>query len=224
MILQSKQKCWRLTITFLLLASFAACGVSSGEAVPLILNTQSKNDLLRIKNYLEGIKTLKGGFLQVSSNGDLASGKIFLSKPGRARFEYNPPSPILLIADGTFLVFIDRDLEQTTHVFLNSTPLRMLVSENIDFKEDVTVTKIARGPGTLNITFKDSEEPEKGSISLLFSDKPLRLRKWSVIDSQTIETTVTLTNIQTGIELDPNLFVVSVEQFPWMKIEDDTLR
>ena len=135
-----------------------------------------------------------------------------MSRPGRMRFEYDPPESILMIADGLFFVYIDRDLEQTTHVFLKSTPLSFLVQEKIVFKGDVTVTEIERPPGILQIKIKKTKEPELGSIQLVFSDKPLALRKWVVVDTQNIMTTVNLTGIQTGIKLDPKLFTFSTKK------------
>ncbi|HHZ75373.1 MAG TPA: outer membrane lipoprotein carrier protein LolA, partial [Rhodospirillales bacterium] len=114
--------------------------------------------------------------------------------------------------DGLFFVYIDRDLEQTTHVFLKSTPLSFLVQEKIVFKGDVTVTKIERSPGILQIKIKKTKEPELGSIQLVFSDKPLLLRKWVVVDTQNIITTVNLTGIQTGIKLDPKLFTLPTKK------------
>ena len=111
-----------------------------------------------------------------------------------------------------FFVYIDKDFEQTTHVFLKSTPLSFLVQENITFIGDVTVTKIERPPGILKIKIHKTKEPELGSIQLVFSDKPLALRKWVIVDTQNIITTVNLTGIQTGIKLDPNLFTLSTEK------------
>ena len=185
--------------------------VLAEDVVPVEMTIQDKKDLKRVAVYLEAIKTLRGGFLQVSSNGRVSSGKIFMSRPGRMRFEYDPPESILMIADGLFFVYIDRDLEQTTHVFLKSTPLSFLVQEKIVFKGNVTVTKIERPPGILQIKIKKTKEPELGSIQLVFSDKPLLLRKWVVVDTQNIITTVNLTGIQTGIKLDPTLFTFSTK-------------
>ena len=89
-------------------------------AVAARLTAQNKIDLKRVENYLESLSTLKSGFLQISSNGGVASGKFFMSRPGKLRFEYDPPASILIISDGIFLIYIDKDLDQVTHVFLKS--------------------------------------------------------------------------------------------------------
>ena len=200
----------KLSVVFVTACLSCATGVAdnlAGRALPKILNVQDKVDLKRLETYLENIKTLKGRFLQVSSDGGVATGTVFMSRPGLMRFEYDPPETILLISDGLFFMFIDKYSEQITHVFLKSTPLYFLIRENVQLSGDVTVTKIERTPAVLRVTVQDTEEPENGSITLVLSDKPLTLRKWIVIDPQNIETSVTLTGVQTGIQLDPELFV-----------------
>ena len=129
-----------------------------------------------------------------------------MSRPGKIRIEYNPPSPILIIADGIFLIYIDKELDQVTHVFLKSTPVNFLVRKDIRMDGDITVTKVRRSPGILRLTVQDTDEPEKGSLTLIFADNPLVLRKWSIIDAQNIQTNVTLTDVETGMKLAPKLF------------------
>ena len=175
----------------------------------MTLTSQDQRDLIRVKEYLEEIKTLKGNFLQVDSNGETKSGTFFIARPGRLRFEYDPPEPILLIADGFYFIYIDKELDQITHVFLKSTPISFILRENIEFQGAVTVTNVERSPGILQITVTKTTEPETGSITLLFSEKPLLLKKWKVIDSQNSLTTVNFSGLQTGIKLDPNLFIYS---------------
>ena len=175
-------------------------------AVAARLTAQDKIDLKRVEDYLERLSTLKGRFLQTSSNGNVASGKLFISRPGKLRFEYDPPASILMISDGIFLIYIDKDLDQVTHIFLKSTPVNFLVREDIRMDGDITVTKITRSRGLLRLTIRDTDEPGKGSMTLIFADKPLALRKWTVIDAQNIRTNVMLAGVETGMKLDPRLF------------------
>ena len=170
------------------------------------LTAQDKVDLKRVEDYLERLSTLKSRFLQTSSNGNVASGKLFISRPGKIRFEYDPPASILMISDGTFLIYIDKDLDQVTHIFLKSTPVNFLVREDIRMDGDITVTKITRSRGLLRLTIRDTDEPEKGSMTLIFADKPLALRKWTIIDAQNIRTNVMLADVETGMTLDQRLF------------------
>lgn len=176
------------------------------KAIAARLTEQDRTDLKRVEKYLESLSTLKSGFIQISSNGGVASGKLFISRPGKLRFEYDPPASILMISDGIFLVYIDKDLDQVTHIFLKSTPVSFFVREDIRMDGDITVTKIGRSPGVIRLTVQETDEPEKGSLTLIFADKPLALRKWTVIDAQNIQTNVTLTGLETGMTLDPKLF------------------
>ena len=200
-------------ITYTIITMVLPCGAlltstkaEAETAVAARLTAQNKIDLKRVENYLESLSTLKSGFLQISSNGGVASGKFFMSRPGKLRFEYDPPASILIISDGIFLIYIDKDLDQVTHVFLKSTPVNFLVREDIQMDGDITVTKIGRTPGVLRLTVQDTDEPEKGSLTLIFADNPLALRKWSVVDAQNIRTNVTLTGLETDMTLDPKLF------------------
>ena len=122
------------------------------------------------------------------------------------RIEYDPPSPILIIANGTFLIFIDKDLEQVDRYLLKFTPVNFLLQEDIQMEGNITVASFERARGFLRITVQETNEPERGSLTLTFADKPLMLRKWTVLDSQQIRTNVMLTGIESGMELDTKLF------------------
>ncbi|MBT3916052.1 MAG: outer membrane lipoprotein carrier protein LolA [Rhodospirillaceae bacterium] len=191
-----------------LLAVAATASVSAAsEAIAAKLSAESQQDLKRIETFLNGMKTLRAGFLQVSSNGAVATGKLIMSRPGKMRFEYDPPAPIMMIADGVFLIYIDKELEQVTHLWLSNTPIGFLVEEDIKLTGDVTVTKFEKGPNILRATLARTKEPEQGTITMIFSDQPLALRKWVITDPQGIRTTVTLSNLEDGIKIDPKLFV-----------------
>ncbi len=181
------------------------------NAVPAKLSAQDKADLEQVRQYFQSLKTLRGRFLQAASNGSVASGKLYLSRPGRLRFEYDPPTPILMVADGIFLIYVDKNLKQVTHILLGSTPIGILVQDEFKLSGDITVTRVQRSPGVLRVTIKDTEEPEKGSITLAFSRAPLALRKWTVVDARNIATDVTLTGVETGVLLDKELFIFREE-------------
>ena len=198
--------CTTITMALLWCVILMPTVAEAEAAVAARLTEQDKIDLKRVEDYLKSLSTLKSRFLQTSSNGSIASGKLFVSRPGKLRFEYDPPASILMISDGTFLIYIDNDLDQVTHVFLKSTPVNFLVREDIRMDGDITVTKIKRSPGLISLTIRDTDEPEKGSMTLIFADKPLALRKWTVIDAQNIQTNVMLVEVETGMMLDKRLF------------------
>ena len=163
-------------------------------------------DIARIQAYLNGIHTLKAHFIQVAPNGATAQGTAWLDRPGRMRFQYDPPSPLLLVAGHGLVVFHDASLDQTSNIPLGSTPLGILLADHVVLSGDVTVTGMRRLPGQIGLTLVRTAHPTEGSLTLVFTDNPLTLRQWTVEDAQGQRTTVTLTNIEMGGTFDQNLF------------------
>jgi outer membrane lipoprotein-sorting protein len=122
------------------------------------------------------------------------------------RFEYDPPSPILLIADRFYVYYVDKELVQMSKVGLKSTPAWLLLRDPITF-DDLVVTRFERGANTLRVTVVENAEPDHGSLTMVFSSPPLALRQWTIVDQQRKATTVSLSNEQFGMALDPKLFV-----------------
>jgi outer membrane lipoprotein-sorting protein len=180
--------------------------ILSSQPIAANLSVQDNTDLHRIEAYLNDIKAMRANFLQVSSNGEVSTGVLLMLRPGKIRFEYDPPNPILLIADGVYLRYIDKDLEQVTHLWQENTPISVLVKENIRLSGDITVTKLSRGANTLSASLINSKYPDNGSIKIIFSDNPLSLKKWVIIDPQGIKTTITLNKKERSISIDPSLF------------------
>jgi outer membrane lipoprotein-sorting protein len=180
--------------------------IPSGRAE---LSDTDKADIARAEAYLNGFETLKARFVQIAPDGGLAEGDVFLRRPGRLRFEYDPPVPLLIVADRVWLILYDSELDQVDRLPLWSTPISVLVDDTVRFSDKVKVIGIARNPGSLRITLQDTDRPEEGLLTLVFTDQPLALRSWVVTDSQGLETTVALSDIETGVTLDPRLFVIA---------------
>lgn len=166
-------------------------------------------DLARIEAYLNGIRTLKARFLQIAPDGSTSEGTAWLQRPGRMRFQYDPPSPLLLIAGSGLVVFRDTQLDQVTNIPLSSTPLGLLLRAHIALSGDVTVNDVTRLPGQIQITLARTGSPGEGSLTLIFSDTPLTLREWAVTDAQGKQTRVTLFNVELGGTFDQELFNVA---------------
>ena len=148
-------------------------------------------------------------FQQVSANGATVSGQLWMARPGRMRFEYDPPSPILLLADMFYVYYVDKELVQMSKIGLKSTPAWLLLRDPITF-DDLVVTRFERRPNTLRITIVEKADPDKGSLAMVFSDRPLALQQWSIVDQQHKTTTVSLYDERLGVALDPKLFVYQV--------------
>ncbi|MBU6498799.1 MAG: outer membrane lipoprotein carrier protein LolA [Rhodospirillales bacterium] len=181
-------------------------GAARAQPAAAVLTVQDRADLARIEAYLDGLHTLKGRFLQVASDGQTAQGEAWLERPGRLRFQYDPPSPLLLVAGHGLVVFHDSELNQTSNFPLSSTPLGILLADHVKLSGNVTVTAIAREPGQIQVTMVRTASPGDGSLTLIFADQPLALRQWAVVDAQGRETRVSLFNIEYGGTFDPKLF------------------
>lgn len=165
-------------------------------------------DLLRISNYLNGLGTMDGQFVQIGPDGELSRGTFHLRRPGRIRFDYLPPNPALIVADGTWVGVCDRSIESYERYPLSETPLDLLLRDRVDLRTEGAVQGITRGEGQLRVRAIDPDAPEQGSITMIFSDVPLQLRQWVVVDAQGLTTTVALSETRANVRLDPNLFVI----------------
>jgi outer membrane lipoprotein-sorting protein len=191
--------------TLILSAALAALPMAA-RAQPLAQSAQDRADLARIEVYLNGLRTLKARFLQVAPSGDTSEGVVWLERPGRVRFQYDPPTPLLLVAGRGLVALYDRSLKQTTNYPLSSTPLSILLGENLKLSGDITATGITRLPGQIQVTLVRTANPADGSLTLILAETPLQLRQWSVVDAQRQETRVSLFNAEIGGSLDSSLF------------------
>ena len=182
--------------------SEAPAAAQSATSVPA-----SDPDISRIVSYLNGIRTLQGRFVQIAPDGNVTQGDVFLRRPGRMRFKYDPPTPVLIVADGVWLVLWDKELDQVDRVPLSSTPLAFLIRDKVSFADPIVIRKVDRQPGLLKVTVFDKRRDDEGEITLIFSDQPLALRQWVVTDPQLLQTRVSLYDIETNIPLDIKLFV-----------------
>ena len=187
-------------------ASLGGSAIGAAPPPAAALTAQDMADLRRITAYLTGIRTMAGRFRQIASDGTTATGSLWMVRPGRMRFEYDPPSPILLIADQSYVYYVDKQLAQMSKIGLKSTPAWFLLRDPITF-DDLVVTRFERGANLLRVTVVAPAEPDNGSLTMVFGNEPLALRQWTIVDQQRRATTVSIYDAQFGIALDPELFV-----------------
>jgi len=180
---------------------------SSALAAPATtLSEPDKINVERALAYLNGISTLRARFVQVSSNGAYAEGEVLVDRPGKMRFDYDPPVTALLIADGLTLLFYDRELKEASFLPLWETPLWFLIRDEVKLSDDMRIERVEQARGALRVALRDASNPDIGEVTLVFQDQPLALRKWQVVDAQGVLTEVTLLNPQFGVEIDPAAF------------------
>ena len=167
----------------------------------------------RVNVYLMSIQLLTGDFVQVGSDGRRVEGKLYLQKPGRIRFEYNPPSPIELVADGSSVVVRDRKLMTQDLYPLSQTPLRFLLADRIDLLKETNVISVSADDTFVSLLIEERQTiGGTHKVLLMFNAKDTQLKQWTITDPQGFDTTVALYNLETPKRLDPAMFVINYER------------
>jgi len=192
-----------LLLSLALLPALAA-GPALGQIAPISLS--------QISQYFNGFQTAEGTFTQINPDETLSTGRIMIHRPGRVRFEYDPPDPDLVLAAGGSVNIFDARSNQGPTVYpLSRTPLNLILAANVDLtRARMVVDHFADGPTTV-VVAQDPDHPEYGNIRLVFSASPTELRQWIITDDMGRETTVILGDLQLGAALAPTLFSVDIE-------------
>jgi outer membrane lipoprotein-sorting protein len=191
-----------------LLAVFVVPTVSAAPAgfMHFERSDADKADLDRISAYLNGIHTLKGSFVQIGPDGQIDEGVFYLDKPGRMRFEYHAPNPVLIVSDGTTVAVANRKLNTVDHYPLFSTPLSLILADDLNLKKNPSIAGVSREPGEIIVNARAASDKVNGNLTLVFTDPELELRQWTIVDAQGLSTTVSLRDLKPGAALDPALF------------------
>jgi outer membrane lipoprotein-sorting protein len=157
---------------------------------------------------LGAMTTMRSRFVQTAPDGSSAQGLLSLSRPGRLRFEYDDPTPVLIIADGTTVAVEDTDLETVDRAPLRSTPLWWLLKADANLAEDAEIVSIFHEFGSVYLTLEDPGDEMQGQIIFVFSDDDYQLIEWFVTDGLGQNTRVQLIDTEFGLRLSPRLFVI----------------
>jgi outer membrane lipoprotein-sorting protein len=161
----------------------------------------------RISTYLMSVRVLSGDFVQIGPDGSKSEGEFYLQKPGRVRFDYNPPSPIELIADGSSIVVRDRKLATQDLYPLSQTPLRFLLADQLDLMRDTNIIGVYSDDVFITVVIEERQIlAGTHRLMLMFNAKDLQLKQWTVTDPQGYDTTVAVYNLDTTKRPDPTLF------------------
>jgi len=189
-----------------LLAVLSLFGTSLGIA-PARAASPTDRDLDSIQGYLNGLSTLRADFLQVAPDGSVSEGTVYLARPGgRVRLDYAPPSDLLMVGSDGWITVRDEAAGEDSRWPVGGTPFDVLIRDQVDLRRDVRVRGVDRAGGVIRVTVEGKDEPEAGSLTLIFSEGPLELRQWQVLDSQRLLTTVALSNVELNLPLDSFLF------------------
>ena len=179
------------------------------EVVDLIdaIKIRKEADIQKAKDYLAVIVSMRADFVQIAPNRNVSAGKLVLERPGKIRFDYEDPSPLLIVGDGKIINLIDYELRQVTKWPIMRTPLRPLVSKNIVYGDDVKITNVARDATAISVTMINPKNKRDGELRLIFTREPFTLKRWEVTDPQGNITIVALANIKTNMAVDKKTFM-----------------
>ncbi|MCA8867282.1 MAG: outer membrane lipoprotein carrier protein LolA [Rhodobacteraceae bacterium] len=178
-------------------------------AAPVLAEKISLN---RLSAYLNDLKTARGEFTQINQDGTISTGTLYIHRPGRMRFDYDPPSPALVMAGGGTVAIFDRKSNEPPQQFpLKRTPLSVILARDVDLGQADMITGHREEDQVTIVTAHDPENPDAGTIDLMFTADPVTLRKWVITDESGAETTVVLGDMQRGMKLGASLFNVQNE-------------
>ncbi len=197
-------------LIFAMTLAIASTGLTAaGPQRPAEFNASDKADLDRVSAYLNSIHTMRGGFVQIGPEGQVDQGKFYILKPGKMRFDYDPPNPTLVICDGLSIAVYNTKLNTANRYPESSTPLNILLSDHVDLKRNEAVVGVEHQSGELIVSARSNDRRVTGNITIVFSEPTLELRQWTIVDAQSLPTTVSLRNAQTGVDLPDAAFKIT---------------
>ncbi|MEX1147243.1 MAG: outer membrane lipoprotein carrier protein LolA [Sphingomonadales bacterium] len=184
-----------------------AIAVANNEDTTLLeQDNTALEQVRRVEDYLNGMRSLKADFIQRSPDGSVAEGTLALERPGRLRFDYEEDVPLLVVSDGTTLSFIDYDVNQVTRWPIMDTPLGILVAGTIDLRSAMIVNVSEGEDGLLRVSVQDPKRLDEGYIVLILDQNPMTLRAWDAVDPQGQVTRVALVNMEPNVDVDRSRF------------------
>ena len=184
---------------------FIAINISA-NALAVDWSSGDQADISAAERFFNGLDTYRAQFLQTSPEGSHSKGWLWLQRPHYLRVEYAPPTNLLLVANGTFLIFMDRDINQVSKYSYESGPFRFLLKDKVNLTKDMVVHAIDRNTNLLRLTLVDEDDVEAGSVTISFAEEPMSLVGWTVTDSKGLTTEVTLHDPSFGMKLPKKLF------------------
>lgn len=189
------------------LLGFGALAATGFAATGPAFAQQANPQVAEVERYFNGIRTMQARFVQSNPGGTVVQGTLSVRRPGRMRFEYDPPSQLKIVADGSQVTMWDipnRDFGQWP---IGWTAASFLVREPLVLQGgDLAVEKVERADGMLQLTMSQAKKPQEGKVIVRLSENPMVLRGWSIIDSRNQRVDVSLNGLQTGLQLADSLF------------------
>jgi outer membrane lipoprotein-sorting protein len=172
------------------------------------LTDEEQAVLTDIAKKLSAVETMSGEFVQFNPDGEQQQGRFYIARPGKVRFQYDPPATVSVVADGKSVLVFDKKLQTYDIWPLSQTPLRLLLDKSLDLSTSEKVTRVGVAPDLVEIELQDDTKFSSGTLNLIFEREGFQLRQWTVTDQQGLQTMVALYNVETGKELPSDLFKI----------------
>jgi outer membrane lipoprotein-sorting protein len=186
-----------------------AAPVAPTVTAPAALTASERSAILKsVSTAMSDVKTARGKFEQLAPDYAVSTGSFALSRPGKVRFDYDDPTPLLIVSNGTTVAMQDSELETTERVPLGSTPLSLLLDDSLDFEKEAQVLDVVRANGRIGVTLQDRSGEMDGTLTLVMSDVTRELLGWRTEDSGGNITSVQLVDVEYGKKLNPRLFIL----------------
>lgn len=198
-----------LTLSAAIAAStLLAASAYAARAAPL--TADQAQAVQALTNYFNQFNNLQGEFVQVGPRGHISRGMFYLSKPGRLRFEYEPPNPFLVVADGQYVIVANKKNEKTDFYPLSQTPLQLVLAPRVDLLEEANVVDVQQRDDLVAVTLEDKSAFVPGQLVLVYDIQKEELQQWIIVDGDGNRTTISLTELTSEIAPDPKLFEYKV--------------
>jgi len=168
---------------------------------------QTAEDKAKIEDYLNSLTSMEARFVQTASNGNTAQGKLYIQKPNKIRMVYDDPVNVLIVGDGDFIIYNDKELDQVTHIDYKDIPAAVILGDKIKFDgEKLRITKFHKDAGSMTVTVEQGKKNDIGPITLTFATSPFELKQWTIVDPRSVEVTVSLYDVNENTALEAGLF------------------
>ena len=186
---------------------------SPTNAAPAAAPISAAEAIRRANAYLDGAHVMTADFVQIGPDGKRSEGKLYVQRPGKLRFQFAPPERLDIVADGRSVAVRDQKLGTQDLYFIGQTPLKFLLADHIDISRDTQIQNVSVEPNAVSITIFDKATfGGSATITLVFDPATFALKQWTVLDSQGLQTVVTLFNVDLTTAPDPALFKIDEQQ------------
>ncbi len=201
--------------TIMALLVFWAVGlapVADAKTKGIELSQDQQQAIEDVNTYFNSFSTLKGEFTQLGNTGNVSTGVVIISKPGKMRFEYAPPNPFVVVSDGRWVAVLNRTKNVADQYPLATTPLRLLLAEKMNLLKSAVIKAADIQDGLITLRMEDKDQMVSGELVLIYDSNLNALRQWIVMDGDGRRTTISLDNLVADEPADPALFVVKLDK------------